>query len=300
MSSDTSAPSDTPRDNPLGMAWGMFSMVMASTMAVAVRGVTLELDSRTAVLLRSGIALLALTVALVLIKSLRQKLTFSVPMGHIIRGVLMAISMHLGFYTIANIPLATATELFFTAPIFATLFAALFQGEKVGPRRLGAVAAGFIGALVILRPGLGPVHPAFLTGIGSAIRFAAALSLSRRVATADGAFAATFSSIVITFLISLPLVQGSFALPSQTWTWVALLTLVVAGTLRNFADIEAYRLGEAAILAPLAYLRLILIGLAGYVLFDETIDGPTALGAVIIISATLYIAHRQAQLNRRT
>ena len=276
-------------DNARGLAWMLFSVVTASAMSVAVRFVSEEVDSRMIVTLRAGITTLILLAIFPLI---RGRLRFTSPRDHLLRGALIGFSTHLGFYTLAELPLATATVLFFTAPIFATILAAAFQDERVGPRRWGAVSAGFAGAIVILRPGFEGLDPAMLAALGSSLLFAVALSMSCRVAQADGPVSAFASSVVVTLVLSVPLALPVWDMPQSGVGWAAVAVLVICGAARNVGDIQAYRYADAGLLAPVTYLRLVLIGGAGYVLFDEGIDGPTAAGAALIVASTLYIAHR--------
>lgn len=286
------------QNNMRGLVWALVSVVGASLMTLAVRGVALELDSRMIVMFRAGIATLAVLAGVILFSRLRRELRFSRPMLHLLRGTLIGVSTNLGFYTLAHVPLASATVLFFTAPIFAALWGALLHGERVGPRRIAAIAAGFLGALVILRPGFGTFQPAMLAALGSSALFSVALTLSRNLANADGALSAYFSSVVITVFVTLPVVWPVWQMPSDPLTWFAIAVVVVASAVRNVADIQAYRFAEAASLAPIAYLRLVLIGFGAWILFDQTIDLPTWIGAVIVIAATLYIARREAVLRK--
>lgn len=199
----------------------------------------------------------------------------------------------------ATLPLATATVLFFSAPIFTALMAVPLQGERIGPRRAGAIAAGFLGVLIVLRPGRDGFEPAMLVGLGSSLTFALALLSARGLANRDGAFSAIVSSSVVMALISVPAVTTVWTLDYTMLAWIAVALVMVSGMARNFADIEAYRLAEAAILAPLSYLRLILITLGGYVLFAETPDVYTIAGGAVIVAAALYIARRERLVKRR-
>ncbi|MFT5000919.1 MAG: drug/metabolite transporter (DMT)-like permease, partial [Planctomycetota bacterium] len=133
----TAVPEDPPpvRDNIRAIIWALISMFGASAMSLAVRGVVVEIDSRMVVMFRAGITSAIIIVAVILFSRLRRDLRFSKPGLHIIRGVTIGVSTNLGFYTLAHIPLTTATVLFFTAPIFATVLGALVHGERVGPRR---------------------------------------------------------------------------------------------------------------------------------------------------------------------
>lgn len=276
-------------DNARGLAWMFFSVVTASAMSVAVRYVAADVDSRMVVTLRAGVTTLIILAVLPLIW---RKLRFTSPRDHLIRGALIGFSTHLGFFTLVHLPLATSTVLFFTAPIFATILAAVFQGERVGPRRWGAVLAGFAGALIILRPGFIGLEIAMLTALGSSLLFAIALSMSRRIARVDGALSAFVSSVVVTLVISVPIALPVWQMPQGSSALIGLAVLVVCGAARNVGDIQAYRYADAGLLAPITYLRLVLIGGAGYVLFGEVIDSYTAAGAAMIVASTLYIAHR--------
>lgn len=282
------------RDNMQGIVWALVSVVGASAMTLAVRGVTLEVDSRMAVLFRAGITSVLIAVAVLMFASARRALRFSRPGQHLLRGALIGVSTNLGFYTLAHIPLGTATVLFFMAPIFASALGVLLHGERVGPRRIAAIAAGFLGALIILRPGFEAFHPAMLAALGSSLMFAIALTMSRNLANADGALSTYFSSVVITVIVTLPVAAPVWELPSSWITWGAVAVLVATSALRGVADIQAYRHADAALLAPISYLRLVLIASAAWLLFGETVDGPTWVGAGVIISATLYIARRDA------
>lgn len=295
---DTSQPIEE-RDNLRGILWMMVSVVGASIMTLAVRMVSLEMGSTQVVLYRSIIAIVMVGAAVIVASPLRRKLSFTKPYQHLVRGTLVAIATHFGFYTIATVPLATATVLFFTAPIFATLLALFIHGEKIGVRRILAIAAGFIGALVVLRPGFGELNLGMLTAVGSSLCFASALTMSRNLAQADGPLSTYFSSIVITTLITIPIVGTDLATPGLSATWIAIILVAITSMVRGIADIEAYRHAEAGILAPVAYLRLVFIGIGAYLMFEETPDWQTVLGAVIIIGSTLYIAQREAALKKR-
>lgn len=285
-------------DNTRGIGWILLSVLGSSAMAVAVRDISAEIDSRMIVLLRSAITGAAIILAMVLFARLRADLRFSQPLRHFLRGSFIAASTHFGFYAIAKLPMALVTVLFFLAPVWATLLAVLLQKERLGPRRIIAITIGFVGALIILRPGFGGFEPAMLAALASSLLFALALNMSRGLAQVDGAMSAYFSSVIITALVSVPFAWPVLALPTEWRGGLALAVIVVAGALRGYADIEAYRHGEAGILAPITYLRLVFIATAAYFLYQEVPDGYTIAGALIIISATLYIGLRETRLKR--
>ncbi|MDG1235765.1 MAG: DMT family transporter [Amylibacter sp.] len=286
----------TERDNWRGLKWMMLSVIASSAMTIAARIASEELDSRMVVLGRGALTLITMLALLAVSTKLRGKLQFTDLRGHLIRGFLIAISTQMGFYTIATIPLATTTILFFTAPIFATILAIMVHGEKIGPRRISAIVGGFAGVLIILRPGFDALELGLVTAIGSSLTFATALTMSRNLSNADGPISTYFSSVVIMVIVSIPIAAPAMTIPSLNITWIAILTLVITSTTRGISDIEAYRHADAALLTPITYLRIVLIGLAAFFFFDETPDTPTLLGATVIITATLYIAKRERTL----
>jgi drug/metabolite transporter (DMT)-like permease len=274
----------------------MLSVVASSAMTIAARIASQDLDSRMVVLGRGALTFIAILAVLAVSAKLRAKLQFTDVRGHLIRGFLIAISTQMGFYTIATIPLATTTVLFFTAPIFATVLAILIHGEKIGPRRIFAIVAGFAGVLIILRPGFDALELGLLTAIGSSLTFAMALTMSRNLSNADGPLSTYFSSVVIMVIVSIPIAAPAMSLPSLNITWIAMFALVITSTTRGIGDIEAYRHADAALLTPVTYLRLVFIGIAAYAFFDETPDTATLIGATVIIAATLYITARERAL----
>lgn len=284
--------------NLSGTGWMMVSVVTASIMTLGARGVYVELDSRMLVILRAigGIALVG--VALGLTPQRVGAIRFSSPWLHVVRGALVGCSTHLGFYAISEIPLATATVLFFSAPIWTTLFAPMVLGERVGPRRWGAVLLGFIGVLIVVRPGSLEIGPPVFAALGSSALFAAVLLMSRKVANRDGPWATYLSSVAVTVILSLPFTVPIWHVPASGYGWFLLAVVTLSSMIRNIADIQAYRVADASFLAPLSYLRLIIIAVAAYFWFGEAPDIYTWVGGAVIIAAALYIARREAVQNR--
>jgi drug/metabolite transporter (DMT)-like permease len=172
----------------------------------------------------------------------------------------------------------------------------VFCYDNSSPHRISAIVGGFAGVLIILRPGFDALELGLVTAIGSSMTFATALTMSRNLSNADGPISTYFSSVVIMVIVSIPIAAPAMTIPSLNITWIAVLTLVITSTTRGISDIEAYRHADAALLTPITYLRIVLIGLAAFFFFDETPDIPTLLGATVIITATLYIAKRERNL----
>jgi drug/metabolite transporter (DMT)-like permease len=289
---------DEPINNLAGIYWICLSVLTASSMNLIVRQLSQDIDSILIVFYRFAISSGLLIAAVILISPLRAKLQFSRPWLHVTRGALVGIATQLGFYTLASIPLATATALFFTAPIFTAIFNIYVHGEQIGPRRWAAIGVGFIGALVITNPFGASFSFGFITGTLSSLAFAAVLTLSRNVSRADGPISALFSAAVMTALLSLPLAAPILKAPTEPLSYVLIAAMVAVGFLRQFADLRAFTLADASVLAPITYLRLIFVGLGAYFIFGEIPDTPTIIGSIIVICATLYIAQREARAKK--
>ena len=284
-------------ENLTGAAWIIASCIAATAMSVAVRLLADTMPSVQMAFLRSLLGM-AVIIPIFLTAMLRRQpvsLRFTRPWMHLIRGVLFAMATTTGFYALSHLPLATATTLFFLAPVFATVFAALFAGEAVGPRRWGAVGAAFVGGLIILQPGIMPLDLAMVAAIVSAILFASALLITRPLSQADGAASIMVSSsIVAAAVLALPTLAVWVPVPMGAWGLVVLLAL--SSSLRMIADVRAYSLADAGFLAPFAFLRLLFIAAAGWIVFREGIGTPTLAGAAVIVGASVFIAWREARL----
>ncbi|MEM8758982.1 MAG: DMT family transporter [Pseudomonadota bacterium] len=288
-----------PNAETVAILWILVSVAGATGMTIGVREVTEELHSVMLAFLRSALGMLGvLPLLLGWGKSGGAPFRFSAWPLHLLRGVVMVGALNFGFYAIGNLPLATSTVLFFMAPVFATLVAMGLLGERVGPRRWGAMAAGFLGAVIVLRPEAGAIEPAMLFALASAMCFAVALILGRMASDRDGANAVFVSSSVVVGVATLPPALFFWDLPQSLTTWALIGLIVLASSLRTFADIKAYATGDAGFLAPFTYLRLVTVGFAGFVLFGEVPDVTTLLGGAVIVAATLYIGIRERQLKK--
>ena len=214
-----------------------------------------------------------------------------------LRAVVGLISMLSWFYGITIVPLATATAVNFTAPLFATMAAALVLHEDVRLRRWAAVVIGFIGVLVIMRPGRESLDAMLLL-----ILLSAASSAMNNITVKYLVRTERPNTIVALFsvyLTPLSLIPALFV-----WEWsdlkslAALIGLGIIGTLAHLSVARAYLAADASACAPYEFVRLPYAALIGYLLFGEVSDGWTWVGAAIIAGAAIYVAHREAKLAR--
>lgn len=215
-----------------------------------------------------------------------------------LRGGVNTIAMLAWFYSVPLLPLADLTALGFTAPLWATALAALLLGETVRLRRWTATVVGFLGALVVIQPGLQDVHPATYLVLFSSACWGLTVIIVRHM---------TAYERPNTILVYQALLMSAFSLVPAlfVWTtppWSAVGYMVILGALSasaHWCHVRAYSMQEVAALQPLDYARLPIIALAGWLLFDEVAGMPVWIGATIIFAAGLFISYREAQLRRQ-
>ena len=212
---------------------------------------------------------------------------------HVTRGAIHTAGMMLWFVALPLTTLAEITALGFTGPIFVTIGAALFLGEDVRLRRWLAVIVGFIGAMIIIRPGFSAIHLGVVCILISTPIFSASNLISKALARTDSA-----NTIVIWQHIVIVICAAPFAIWFwQTPDWTDLLWFLAAGlcgTLGHICQQRGYQLADITLLQPIGFLSLIWNTLLGYSLFFQQPDVWTFVGAAVIFASAMYISHREA------
>ena len=212
---------------------------------------------------------------------------------HLVRGVLGIVMMASFVYALKRLPLSTAYSIFFVAPLLITALSVPILGEHVGPRRWTAIAVGLLGVLVVLRPtGEGVLSLAGLAVLVAAFGYAVSAILVRVLARTDSTQATTFWLLAL-----MALGAGLLAWPG----WVPLrgehaaiiAGIGIAGALGQYTITEAFRSGEASLVAPLEYSALVWGVLLDLSLWGVLPDGLTWLGAAIIVGSGLYLIRRE-------
>ena len=218
------------------------------------------------------------------------------PLGHLARGLMGATGMFCGFYAYTHLPLATATAYSFTKPLFLVLLAAVFLGETVRARRLTAMAVGFAGVLVMLRPHAGIEVAALVALFGAATVAGVVVAIKVLVRTERPVTVMFYFGVISTTILAVPawLVEA----PPSGGDLLLPIAIGPAGASRHSPMTPAYTLTDATAIGPLDYLRLLYSAAFGYLIFGEVPDVWMWVGAGIIIASTLYIAHREAQLGK--
>ena len=211
--------------------------------------------------------------------------------------VLHVASMLTFILGLSLLPLNESAALAFAAPLFVTIGAALFLGEKVRARRWSAVAAGFVGVLIILRPGVVPAS------LGAALILVSCM-IGAAVTLMFKNFAGHERPTTLIFYQCL--ISSAFSVPGAAWVWVtptwpifaALASIGLIGTLGWLAFLRACRLIDASAIQPIEFVKLPSVAFFAYFMFGEVPDKWVWLGAAVIFSSTLYIAHREAVVAR--
>ncbi len=242
------------------------------------------------------LGLLAAAVVLVALKG-RAILKTAHPRLQVLRGVVAAGSASLFIFGVAYIPLADAVAVSFVAPFMVTLMGAVLLREPVGLRRWLAVAAGFFGAMVVIRPGLGVVHPAAFLIILAAFFFAIRQIISRALSDTDR----TGTTIVYTAIVGSTILTVPLFFVWQTPTSEQLVILVGIAVLAAIAEvcvIKALELAMAVVVAPVQYTLMIWGTFYGFVVFNQLPDLWTWIGAAIIIASGLYTLWREYRVKQ--
>lgn len=214
------------------------------------------------------------------------------PYMHATRAVLLIIATGLFFWALKFQGIAETLAIFFVQPLIITLLSPFVLGEKVGPRRWFAVGVGFVGTMIIIRPGFQSLTPGVFMALGSGASIAIYMLLTRKIAAHEAPMASIFhtslaGTVFTTIAVALVWHQPT---PEQ---WGLFLLLGGIGTLGNYLITRAYQVAEASLLAPLGYTEMIMAVFGGWYFFGDFPDVWTFAGVGILIACAIYISYRE-------
>ena len=225
------------------------------------------------------------------LKSDRKKL-------HAVRGAIQVAQLSMGITGLKYVSIAKFTALRFTGPLFASILMIIFLGEKFRMRRAVAITIGFLGALVVLRPGIIPIDYTTLLPIGSAAAWAVISIIVKKLTKTDSSITITLYSTIfmipIAFLVAIPYL----VLP----TWHQLFMLIIIGALNTVGHVcraQAFKEADVSAVVPVEFTRLIWVSIFGFFLFGEVPEIWTWIGGFMIFAANTYIAIRERNLGKR-
>ena len=284
-------PPASPTPNPTqGIVLMILAILLFTAMDAAAKGLVARYPAPQVIWARFLGQLLV--VALILGRRLPRALRTRFPVLHLWRSTFQFGATTCFFLSLNHIGLDEATALTDINPVLITLGAALFLGERLGPRRLAGVAAALIGALIIIRPGAGVFSPWALLPLCAAMSYTGNALLTRAIGARESVWASMiYASLFGTAVASLalPYVWQPIA-AADLWRFALIGCL---GTGAQLCIIRSFSMTEAGIVAPFAYLGIIFATFWGAVLYDQWPDRWTVIGALVIVGAGLYVWHRE-------
>ena len=281
-----------PINNPLGSAWMLGAAVAFSGLFVAVRQLSTTLPTFEILFIRSVFTLALMAPWLLqervnAFRSTRWRL-------HVLRGVSTFTAMSLMFYGVANAPLADASALQSTYPLMTIVLTALLVGERPGLARSIAAMVGFMGILVIVRPGFAETGPATLALLGCAVFYAVSNTIVKMMSGTDKPTQMVFSvNFTVLVLSAIPTAFVWVTPTVSTFPWIAMLA--ICGYTAHMCLTRALSHGEAGGVMPFDYLRLPFAAILGYLLYAEVPDTYTVAGGLNIFASVSYIAASEAR-----
>lgn len=213
------------------------------------------------------------------------------------RGVINIYCMLAFFYAVSLVPLAELTALSFSAPIFAVVLAVFIYKEKVGFRRWSAIGIGFLGTLVILRPGFQEFSLGQFLVLSSAFAWAICIIIVKDLGKTESAVTITTYMSLVMAPLSLIAASTVWIWPTpEQWAWLAFIGIV--GGAGQMAMTESLRIAPTHVVSPIDFTRLLFISTLGYIFFDQIPDAYVWSGGAMIIGATVFITYREHQLGK--
>lgn len=285
-----------------GILFKVASVAVFMVMASLIKATSSAVPAGQAVFFRSLFAMPIIIGWLAMRGELRDGWKTQNPVGHMWRGILGTAGMGLGFTGLGLLPLPEVTAIGYATPLLVVVIAAVYLKESVGPVRLGAVALGMVGVLIVISPRLSvgaDMNAGETLGVivvlCGAVTIAMVQVVVRKLVQTESIATIVFWFTVTSTVMSLLTLPWGWVVPSATVT----LMLITAGLLGGVGQMlvtTSYRHAEASVIAPFDYTSMLLAVLIGYVVFSETPTRPMLIGAAIVILAGVLVVLRERQL----
>ena len=214
------------------------------------------------------------------------------PVYHLFRASFLILATYTFFLSLKYLPIADALAIFFVQPLIVVVLSALVLGERVGPRRWAAVVVGFIGTMIIIRPGFGTVTPGTWLALAAGTSLAVYFVMTRRISGSAKAMVTTFQTNAIGMILASIAMPFVWVTPSAQ-QWLMFVGLGLVATVGHFMIVRAYDFAEASLLAPFAYTEMIMATVLGWYFFGDFPDRFTLIGVTVLIASALYISWRE-------
>ncbi|MGE3157226.1 MAG: DMT family transporter [Xanthobacteraceae bacterium] len=274
--------------------WMTGALLAFSLMAVAVRVLARTLSIPEILAVRSGTGLLVMLAMLAAMPTLRLAIRTRRPGLNVFRNLVHLAGQMMWAKSILLLPLATVFALEFTAPAWTLLLAVPILGEQLTRSRIGAVVLGLIGILVIMRPGTAMFQPAALLVLTAAFAFASTMIMTKQLTATDTTIGIIFWMNAIQFPLTMLASDPLFVTKIGFDQWPAFAAVGVTGLLSHYCLTNAFRAADASVVVPMDFMRIPVIALVGWWLYNEKIDIFVFIGAGLIISGVLWNLRAEA------
>lgn len=284
--------SDTARNRQIGIALVTATTVMFAVLDTSAKWLVQTLPVLQVVWLRFLVHTVLTTVMFT--PSMGTRLfVVSNPRLQLLRGVMLAVMTALNFFALQYLQLAETGAVQFSVPILIALISAWLLGERLDTKRWIAIGIGFLGVLIIIRPGSHGFHPAIFLSILNACLYAGFNLMTRRLVGSDNPVTTQLASAAVATLLLAPFALWHWQSPEGWQTWLIVVAAGVSGGLGHMASAMAHRYATAAVLGPFLYQQIIYMTLGGWLVFDQIPDSAVALGACIVVLSGLYLLWRE-------
>jgi drug/metabolite transporter (DMT)-like permease len=206
-----------------------------------------------------------------------------------LRAMMLATMTALNFWALQYLQLAETGAIQFSVPLMIALLSAWWLKEHLDWRRWLAIVIGFVGVLLVIRPGSHAFHPAILLSVGNAVLYAAFNMLTRRLAATESPAATQLMSAIGAAVVLAPVALAQWQWPTSWWVWTVICLCGLSGGLGHFCVTQAHRYASAAVLGPFLYQQIIYMTLWGSLLFSQVPDAFVIGGAVVVVSSGLCL-----------
>jgi drug/metabolite transporter (DMT)-like permease len=218
------------------------------------------------------------------------------PRLQLLRGVMLATMTGLNFWALQYLQLAETGAMQFSVPILIAVLSAWWLGERLDPRRWLAIGAGFVGVLIIIRPGTQAFHPAIVLSAGNAVLYALFNMLTRQLASTEHPATMQLASAMVATAVLTPFALWTWQTPSSGWQWLILALAGLSGGAGHYFAAQAHRYASAAVLGPFLYQQILYMTLGGWLVFGQVPDQAVLLGAAVVVASGLYLLWRELQI----
>tara|TARA_R110002167_G_scaffold28460_1_gene95691 strand:+ start:253 stop:1149 length:897 start_codon:yes stop_codon:yes gene_type:complete len=267
-------------------AWMMGALISFSTMAVATREISAELDTVQLMFYRSLAALAIISTIVLALPGRRERLrTRRLPM-HAMRNLVHFVGQFGWFHAIALIPLVQVIALEFTTPLWVALLAPLFLRERLTWNRLAAAVVGFAGVMLVLRPGITTVNEGTIAVLIAAMGFAGSILFTKKLSATEAPLTILFYMGAVQMPVSfLAALIGDVLTPPTSMGWILVVIVAICGLGAHFSIARALAHADVVVVAPLDFLRLPIMAVVGFLLYAEGLELWVLAGGALIVLA---------------